>query len=37
VRASNADYFRTMGIAITSGRGFQETDHAGAPLAAVVN
>jgi len=37
VRASNADYFRTMGIAITSGRGFQETDHAGAPLAVVVN
>jgi predicted permease len=37
VRASNADYFRTMCIAITSGRGFQETDHAGAPLAAVVN
>ena len=37
VRASNADYFRTMGIAITSGRGFLETDHAGAPLAVVVN
>ncbi|HVT97083.1 MAG TPA: ABC transporter permease [Acidobacteriaceae bacterium] len=37
VRASNADFFRTMGIAITSGRGFEETDHAGAPLAVVVN
>ncbi len=37
VRASNPDYFRTMGIAITSGRGFTEADHAGAPLAVLVN
>jgi predicted permease len=37
VRASNADYFRTMGITITSGRGFLESDHPGAPLAVLVN
>lgn len=37
VRGSNADYFRTMGIAITSGRGFEEADRAGAPLAVLVN
>jgi len=37
VRASNADYFRTMGIAITSGRSFAESDHPGAPLAVLVN
>ena len=37
VRASNPAYFRTMGIAITSGRGFEETDRPGAPLAVLVN
>jgi len=37
VRASNAEYFRTMGIPVTSGRGFQQTDHAGPVLVAVVN
>jgi predicted permease len=37
VRASNADYFRTMGIAITSGRGFQDSDHPGGPLVVLVN
>jgi predicted permease len=37
VRASNADYFRTMGIAVTSGRGFLPTDHAGGPVVALVN
>ena len=37
VRASNADYFRTMGIAITRGRSFTESDHPGGPLAVLVN
>ncbi len=37
VRASNADYFPTMGIPITSGRGFAEDDRPGAPLAVLVN
>jgi predicted permease len=37
VRASNADYFRTMGIAITSGRGFAETDRPGSTFALLVN
>ncbi len=37
VRASNADYFRTMGIAITSGRDFAADDRRGAPLAVLVN
>ncbi len=36
-RASNADYFRTMGIAITSGRDFADTDRPGSPLAVLVN
>jgi predicted permease len=37
VRASNADYFPTMGIAITSGRNFLDTDHPGGPLVVLVN
>jgi predicted permease len=37
VRASNADYFRTMGIAIISGRDFANTDRPGSPLAVLVN
>jgi predicted permease len=37
VRASNPGYFPTMGIAITSGRDFTETDRPGAPLAVLVN
>ena len=37
VRGSNADYFRTMGITITSGRGFLESDRPGGPLAVLVN
>jgi predicted permease len=37
VRASNADYFPAMGIAITSGRDFTEEDRPGAPLAVLVN
>lgn len=36
-RASNADYFRTMGIAVVRGRVFSEDDRRGAPLAVVVN
>lgn len=36
-RASNPEFFRTMGIAITSGRNFAATDHPGAPLAVLVN
>jgi predicted permease len=36
-RASNPDYFRTMGIAITSGRNFTDADHPGAPLVVLVN
>ena len=36
-RASNADYFRTMGITVTSGRNFAETDSPGTPLAVLVN
>jgi macrolide transport system ATP-binding/permease protein len=30
-------YFQTMGVALVRGRGFRETDQAGAPLVAVVN
>ncbi len=37
VRASNAGYFPTMGINITSGRDFADTDRPGAPLAVLVN
>lgn len=37
VRASNGDYFRTMGIAIVSGRDFTNTDRPGGPLAVLVN
>jgi predicted permease len=37
VRASNSDYFRTMGIALTSGRNFTDDDRPGAPLAVLVN
>jgi predicted permease len=37
VRGSNADYFRTMGIAITTGRAFLDTDRPGTPLAVLVN
>lgn len=37
VRASNADYFPTMGIAITRGRDFADADRPGAPLAVLVN
>jgi predicted permease len=37
VRAGNAAYFPTMGIAITSGRDFADTDRPGAPLAVLVN
>lgn len=37
VRASNPDYFRTMGITLTSGRNFADTDRPGAPLAVLVN
>jgi predicted permease len=37
VRASNSGYFRTMGIALTSGRNFTDEDRPGAPLAVLVN
>jgi len=37
VRASNPDYFPTMGIHITSGRDFADTDRPGSPLAVLVN
>ncbi len=36
-RASNPDYFRTMGITMLSGRDFTATERPGAPLAVVVN
>ena len=37
VRASNAGYFPTMGIAITSGRDFADTDRPGTDFAVLVN
>jgi putative ABC transport system permease protein len=36
-RYASTDYFRTMGIAIVAGRGFEERDRSGAPPVAVVN
>lgn len=36
-RACNADYFRTMGIALMRGRDFAETDRPGESLAVIVN
>ena len=36
-RYASTDYFRTMGISIVSGRGFDESDRAGAPAVAVVS
>jgi putative ABC transport system permease protein len=36
-RYATSDYFRTMGIPITSGRAFDERDRAGAPRVAVVS
>jgi putative ABC transport system permease protein len=36
-RYASTDYFRTMGIAIVAGRGFEERDGLGAPPVAVVN
>ncbi len=36
-RYASPDYFRTMGIAIASGRGFEDRDREGAPPVAVVN
>jgi len=36
-RYAGLDYFRAMGIPLVSGRGFAETDRAGAPAVAVVN
>jgi predicted permease len=36
-RASNPDYFRTMGIALVKGRGFADTDRPGGSLAVIVN
>ncbi len=36
-RYASTDYFRTMGISIVSGRGFADSDRAGAPAVAVVS
>ena len=36
-RIATADYFRTMGIPLLSGRGFTDADRAGAPHVAVVS
>jgi predicted permease len=36
-RYAGLDYFKTMGIRLVSGRGFVESDRAGAPPVAVVN
>jgi putative ABC transport system permease protein len=36
-RYAGLDYFRTMGIPLVSGRGFVDSDRAGAPPVAVVN
>jgi putative ABC transport system permease protein len=36
-RYASTDYFRTMGISIVAGRGFEESDRAGAPPVAVVS
>ena len=36
-RYASMDYFKAMGIPILQGRGFQETDRAGAPRVAVVS
>jgi predicted permease len=36
-RYASTDYFTTMGISIVSGRGFTESDRAGAPAVAVVS
>jgi predicted permease len=36
-RYTTADYFKTMGIEIVKGRGFLETDRAGAPRVAIVS
>jgi predicted permease len=37
VRMSTPDLFRALGSSVVTGRSFQETDRAGAPLVAVVN
>jgi predicted permease len=36
-RYASTNYFETMGIAVVAGRGFAETDRAGAPAVAVVS
>jgi putative ABC transport system permease protein len=37
VRVDSDDYFETLGIPVVRGRGFRETDRAGAPMVAVIN
>jgi putative ABC transport system permease protein len=37
LRAVTLDYFRTMGMTLTAGRGFAPTDHSEAPFVVIVN